>query len=285
MDLYHEQMEFSRLPLCGGQPEPLLKRSCVSGSFEETFREALEELQKTLSNFPGGLAGLGVLVPGPYYADKDTVVNRRIPQLTGLPLKSILRGYFPDLPIVIEEDVKFAASYAIRQVEDYEAKTIFYAYVGEGVGGAIIQNAENFRSAHSYSADFGQFKVHGGVTVESLVSLKRFRAQFPDLYAGKQIRPEQVPGLESYLEEIQQVLIECFVSVMWLIDPDILLFDSEYDRYLPDFFPRLSQSYQEHAARERGEDIPLLLRAHTGENALYQGARNSVRTLFLQQLV
>lgn len=285
MDLYHEQMEFSRMPICGGKPELMLAYSCISGSFEETFREALEQLREVTVKSFGRLAGIGVLVPGPYYADKDSVINRRIPQLTGFPLQSILREYFPDLPIIIEEDVKFAARCAIRQVKDYETKTIFYAYVGEGVGGAIIQNAENFQSAHSYSADFGQFKLSGGVTAESLISLKRFREEFPDLYAGKQNRPDMEQKLEDYVHEMQKVLVQCFEYVMWLIDPDIILFDSEYDCFLPDFFPQLSEIYNAQVSSERGEDAPLLIHAHAGENMLYEGARNSVRGLFLQHLV
>lgn len=91
-------------------------------------------------------------------------------------------------------------------------------------------------------------------------------------------------ALHLYMRQVEQALVQCLDNIMWLLDPDEIIFDSEYDRLLPGFFDQLSAAYLKRAEEERGEYIPRLSRFQAGESALYKGARNAVRELFFQSL-
>ena len=42
-------------------------------------------------------------VPGPYYHEKDIVINELIPELDKVQLKAILKDYFGNMPIYIDQ--------------------------------------------------------------------------------------------------------------------------------------------------------------------------------------
>ncbi|NLC44901.1 MAG: ROK family protein [Clostridiales bacterium] len=131
------------------------------------------------------IIGIGVSVPGPYDATSDIVITKRIQALMEIPLKATIksvvlnnkledRDQVADCDIFIDEDVKFASLANIVMVPEYKSKTVFYMYIGEGVGGAISVNGKVLRGASSFAGDIGQLLINENTNFEERISMKAF---------------------------------------------------------------------------------------------------------------
>jgi predicted NBD/HSP70 family sugar kinase len=257
-------------------------------SYQENLEHALFQFAKVYSPLFKDCLGLGVLAPGPYDPEKDIVINKRFPELMSLPVKKTIEDHFPGISITIDEDVKFAARYAVSQVHDFSHKTVFYAYIGDGAGGAVVSHGSVPQTAYSYASDFGQLTVGNGATAESFVSMEALRKLFPDMdFSNSSLalkNLESDPQFKKYVNRAMEVLVWCFQSVMWLIDPDEILIDSNHLSKIPGFLTELSERFRQAAGKERGEQIPKLTILEISENAKYYGACNEVRRAFLRTI-
>ncbi len=257
-------------------------------SYQENLENALSQFTEAFAPLLKESLGLGILAPGPYDSGKDIVINKRFPELMSFPVKKTIETYFPGVPITIDEDVKFAARYAVSQVQNYQQKTIFYAYIGDGAGGAVVSHGSVPQTAYSYASDFGQLVVSNGRTAESFLSFETLRNLFPeenlkqDCFDPDRLKDD--PKFQTYVEQAMDVLIWCFHSVMWLIDPDEILIDSEHFAAIPGFLAELSERFRDIAGKERGDYIPLLNALDISENAKFYGACNEVRRAFLRTI-
>lgn len=257
-------------------------------SYQENLEQALFRFAEDYSPLLEECIGLGVLAPGPYDSEKDIVINKRFPELMELPVVKTIESYFPNIPITIDEDVKFAARYAVSQVQDYNRKTVFYAYIGDGAGGAVVSHGSVPQTAFSYASDFGQLTLANGMTAESFISFETLRKLFPDYDFSKGEDYDSIltkePNFQSFSQRAMEVLVWCFQSVMWLIDPDEILIDSDHLSKIPGFLTELSEQFSHAAKKSRGERIPKLTVLDISENAKFYGACNEVRRAFLRTI-
>ena len=293
MDLSKINFSFSMMTIGGNTIERVLDFTyLIQNEYTGNLRESLCRFKDCMKVKYNEIIGIGVLTPGPYYAFEDIVINKRIPQLTNVPIKSIIADFYPDKVIWIDEDVKFAARYAMRYVKDFQHKTIFYSYIGDGVGGAIVQDMDIYRSAYSYSANWGQMRLLDAANVEDTVTIDNLVRLYPDDFENGRLkdserfyqRHKEDVKLQNFITNTKSVILQCLNTIMWLLDPDAIIFDSMYADWFPGFFEELSLAFKEKAFAQRGEYIPELIRFFSTENAQYRGVRDFVRNHFLKML-
>mgnify|MGYP000918752746 CR=1 FL=1 len=191
------------------------------------------------------IIGIGVSVPGPYDVTDDMVISKRIKELMYIPLKSVissilLDGKPEDCDIFIDEDVKFAALANIVMVPEYRNKTVFYIYIGEGVGGAISINGNVLRGAYSFAGDIGQVLADDNANFEERISLGAFEREV-------QGNPDK---FNEEFEKFCKYVASALYNVIWFIDPHAIILECEYaglnrEGFLENLNTRLSQMLPE----------------------------------------
>jgi len=189
--------------------------------------------------------GVGVSVPGPYLADEDLVLTQLVPELGHIPLKSLLRTQIQDKPIYIDQDVYHSARYV--GASRARGEHLFYAYVGRGVGGAVFYNGSLLRTANSYAGEFGQFRSKDGATVEELVST-----------AGIDFDAPLTEESRRRLDRAVTVLAGAFSDITWIIDPGVIVIESDYIRLAPDFIERIQDDFIRCMGEARRSRLPAL---------------------------
>jgi|GEM_PF-1483544 len=140
-------------------------------NFEESFHHFLKEVKEKISFVPGeGLLGFGISVPGPYFPDNDQVICDLIPQLNTIGLQSLMTQYFSEIPVMIGNDVRLAALAASKHITDLGSSPLFYVYIAEGVGGALIHDGNIFLGANSFAGEIGQIILEDGKLLEDCIS-------------------------------------------------------------------------------------------------------------------
>ena len=241
-------------------------------SYEDNLRTSLSSMQDepALRN-RAGIVGVGVSVPGPYRTDKDSVLTQLVPELGQISLKRLLCTQISDKPIFIDQDVYHSARYvgSLRA----RGEQLFYAYVGRGVGGAVFYNGDLLRTAHSYEGEFGQLLNKGGATVENLISTSGIDFDVP-------------PDKETHrkLHQAVTVLARALCDVTWIIDPGVIVIESDYVRLAPDFFKQLRNAF----VRSMGDARRLSLPAIEGmpdSGTAHKGSALGVIEEYLKQLI
>ncbi len=238
------------------------------GGYSETLSAAMKKARAHITHVKGELLGVGVVVPGVYDAGADRVINNRIPELEKVGLKALVAEHFPAATILVDEDVNHSARYVCHSVKD--AEKIFYTYVGRGVGGAIFYNGKTFEGAHAYSGEIGQLHAADGRTVEEAVTTEHL----------KTLRPGK--ALETHIADTVEILAEAFRSLVWIIDPERILLETEYTAVAPDFVDRVKERFLAIARPERGEYLPDICGVQSGELA-QRGAGLALIERYLQR--
>jgi len=241
-----------------------------------SYEDNLKMLLSSMHDDPAfqhqtGILGVGVSVPGPYQADKDSVLTQLIPELAQISLKRLLCTHITDKPIYIDQDVYHSARY----VGSLRAKgeQIFYAYVGRGVGGAIFYNGDLLRTAHSYEGEFGQLLSKGGATVEKLISTSLFDFDAP---------PDK--ETQHRLDQAVTVLARALCDVTWIIDPGVIVIESDYVRLAPDFFEKLQSAYVRSMGDARRLSLPAI-ESMPESGTAHKGSALVVIESYLKQLI
>ena len=132
-----------------------------AGTCEENLRAFLAQVRQETAGLRDRLGGIAVVAPGPYDPATDTIVNTRIPALNEMPLKAFVTAQMgrEDIPVFVDEDVKFAARAYGELAGDGES--LYYLYAGEGVGGALIYQGGVFHSLNSVAGDPSLLEILG----------------------------------------------------------------------------------------------------------------------------
>jgi len=241
-------------------------------SYEDNLRMSLSSMQDEPALLKRtGILGVGVSVPGPYQADKDSVLTQLIPEVGQISLKRLLCTQITDKPIYIDQDVYQSARYvgSLRAKGEH----LFYAYVGRGIGGAVFYNGDLLRTAHSYEGEFGQLLNKGGATVEDLVSTSGIDFDAP-------------PDKETHhrLDQAVTVLARALCDVTWIIDPGVIVVESDYVRLAHDFFERLRNDFVRNMGDARRLSLPAI-EGMPDSGTAYKGSALVVIEEYLRQLI
>lgn len=201
------------------------------------LRKAREIVEKKLRDRE--ILGVAVVVPGPYDVVTDTVTNKRLPELNTLSIKQTLRDELGLYDYYVDEDVKFAVRAYLSLAAQNDSEVLYYAYIGEGVGGATIHNGNVLRGLNAAAGDVGQLLDRDGRTFESKLSLRVFAqacglpVEAADdetalLARIAQCMREDFPRYQEALLRAAEGAGDMLYSIAWLLDPGQIVVDCPY---------------------------------------------------------
>lgn len=197
--------------------------------FLQDVRQGFLQLGRTI-------LGVAVVVPGPYDAACDRVINKRIPALNDLPLKETVSRHLGTERVFVDEDVKFAVQAHLDLAPKGSGRLMYYLYLGEGVGGAIVSDGGILRGLNSIAGDIGQLRVGQDDTFEERASSQAFlgrlgaRAGSPDeaLDAIRAVRDGDPVLLEGALSALAAEVSDMLNALCWILDPHDVVIDCRY---------------------------------------------------------
>ncbi len=138
-------------------------------SYEENLNEFLTAISVQLKqkyDF-ANCYGIGISVPGAYYAPSDSIRTHRIPELRTICLRQTISEYFPNQTILIDSHINASAKSNVRRVNDYLEKNVIYYYAGSSyVIGVYIVNGQLILGRGNHACDFGFMVDSTGTTLE-----------------------------------------------------------------------------------------------------------------------
>lgn len=263
-------------------------------SLEENLRSFLNQV-RAYAIYENGLEermiGIGVVVPGPYLKKRDIVINKRLWELSDIKLRALIESCFPEKHIVIEEDVKLAGLHSVGVTGEHKSRTYFYAYIDEGVGGSIIRNGMIDPGAYSFAGDFGQLMISPGKTVEEEIAIPHFfnrlGIQNQEGRSSEQILSElqlDDPMVQEAIEELEKRVALAIYNVCWIVDPNYVVVESKYCRYIPDFIRCISVEIEGMFGEIRKGLLPEVMAAHESVQYAYKGAASMILNQYLISL-
>lgn len=185
------------------------------GSIARTFRKAfdasggtIEQVAAFVDEVKGevdGLDGIGVAVPGLIHGETRRVAfSASIPSHSEIDLAS---GIYDatGLQTTIENDANAAAYGEFRLGAGRDSRDLFYATLGDGVGGAFIFNGEIWRGRTGFAGEFGYVAINSeGMRLEDVASsaniVRRTRNRM------RQDSTSSLSGLDEYKIGIHDIL-------------------------------------------------------------------------------
>lgn len=130
-----------------------------------------------------GIASVGVAVPG--LVDRSTgrvAFSANLPEHSEVDLVNDI-GSATGFPVVVENDANAAAVAENRVGAGRGCRNMFYATLGDGVGGAFIFGGELWRGASGFAGEFGFVTINSeGTRLEDVASsaniIRRTRSRF-----------------------------------------------------------------------------------------------------------
>ncbi len=161
----------------------VLKTHSVAVSDQASVAAQVIDLISEVTNEHGGLSSVGIAVPG--LVDQRTgrvAYSANIPEHANVDLADQVRTA-TGLSVVLENDANAAAYGEFCCGAGRGSRNLFYATLGDGVGGAFILNGEIWRGAAGFAGEFGYVTINSeGTRLEEVASaasiLRRTRSRF-----------------------------------------------------------------------------------------------------------
>ena len=134
------------------------------------FIESLDNFANRISiefgkQYPIGISISGLIDP----IENRIVFSTRYPELVSNDLASVFAKY--GLNCILENDANASAIAEYIFGAAQNTSSLFYATIGEGVGGAFILNGELWRGRHGFAGEFGFVAVdNDGLRLEEVAS-------------------------------------------------------------------------------------------------------------------
>ncbi len=136
------------------------------GALLSELATALNELKQTM-----GEAGVGIAVPGLVNRQTNRVIlSTQIPTLRETNFAGDLQQ-LTGLPVRLENDANAAAYAEFRLGAGRRSSSMFFATIGEGIGGSFIINGQIWRGAGGFAGEFGHISIDDeGMRLEDVAS-------------------------------------------------------------------------------------------------------------------
>ncbi len=185
----------------------------VDGSHKEGLDDCIQFALETISHSKMCCIGAGLAVPSVYNAQKDELNYDLIPSFQNWHPFSHMRQFFPRTNIRIMQDVRAAA---IANSISLHTDSLFYLYLGEGVGGCHIQEGRILTGRFSMAGEIGQCLIeHNGslCRLEDIISVSAFQKALKDT------------------EDIVQTAARTVINLNWAFNPDTIVVGSSSPSY------------------------------------------------------
>lgn len=198
-------------------------------SYYENLLDFIKLMKEDVSKLGKNVMGLGIAVPGVYYADKDKVSNELINEFADINLKQLFNEYFNLEYIIIEHDVKMAAKAEASVFCDSFTSSLFYFYVGEGIGGSFVYNGEVFSGVNDIAGDVGQLLIRcdgeQDNSLESVASipaiLSHFKKTYPEISFIQLLKMyrQNEEHVTNYIDNLLQIFSRVIYNLLWVLNP------------------------------------------------------------------
>ena len=205
-------------------------------------------------------AGVGVVLPGTYVSETDTVVSSRVPELAKTHVKAIIEEVLRYPVELLEKDVLTAAASNLADLEKEPVNSVVYVCIGETISGALISGGEILQGRDAYAGDIGRLPMENGGTLQSLFEERGMR------------------------EETVMELARALAYEIALFDPDIVLIENctgvKLEQYRAHLENRISKT-----AGMTVDRLPEIRILETGVRHAYRGLAIRMRSAWIQKEV
>jgi predicted NBD/HSP70 family sugar kinase len=268
--------------------ELLFKRQHPVGPhYMQSLNEALTALKQDARETGLLCVGAAMALPSVYYEEGDRVNNDLISAFSSLRPKQLMRQHFGDVPICIMQDVRAAA---LALYSTHGAGSLFYFYLGDGVGGTFIENEEILSGANCVAGEIGQCLVEYGGKTCTLEEA----ACVPSVWAALEAagipreksleNPYKTGGkAPNIIDAAANTAAKAIHNLNWVVNPHRFIVEAS-----DDFYARLiaQKATGNFGALASPIQNPLHV-AHTrgGEGHTLKGIFEKTREMWLQQQV
>jgi glucokinase len=155
-------------------------------------------VQKIVKEHPG-ITSIGLTLPGLVERRSGRVAySANVPSHSDVDLPGELSATTA-LPVIVENDANAAAAAEFALGAGRGSRDMFYATLGEGVGGAIILDGAIWRGAGGFAGEFGYLTINSeGTRLQDVASseniIRRTRERFYHDHTSSlsRLRPEQI---------------------------------------------------------------------------------------------
>jgi len=158
----------------------------------------------------GGVGALGVAIPGLISKQNGGVAySANIPETSSLNLSDAI-GSATGVAVVLENDANAAAIAEYRLGAGKDASSLFYATIGDGVGGAFIFDGKLWHGVGGYAGEFGYVAIDSeGTRLEEVAStsniVRRTRSRFNrDSTSSLGKLPEEKIGIREIIKAVDE---------------------------------------------------------------------------------
>ncbi|MBO5648414.1 MAG: ROK family protein [Clostridia bacterium] len=205
-------------------------------------------------------AGVGVVLPGTYNAEDDTVLSPRIPELATTHVKAIIEDVLRHPVNALEKDVLTAATSNLADLETEDVSGVVYVCIGETISGALISGRTLIHGSGAYAGDIGRIMTDEKITLQAL-------------FAARGMREETVAALARGLS--YEIL---------LFDPDIVLIENCTGRKMDALRPLLIEQICRTSGLSK-ESLPPIRIMESGVRHAYRGLAIGMRSSWIQKEV
>ncbi len=299
LDLTDEHFRFSALTLTlsslpSGAPWQYDTMADYAANLRSFLRMVRRHLDTALQGFD--VLGVAIVTPGPYDVRFDTVINKRVPALNTLHIKQLVREELGPYEYYVDEDVKFAVRAYLPQAALLGSDVLYYVYIGEGVGGAIIHDGNVLRGLNAAAGDIGQLITRDGSSYETKLSLRAF-AQMLNITANQNVSEDALltyinalaeSAPERYIQALHMAadtLAHMLHTAQWLLDPAQVIIDCRYALpFEADFIARTQDALATLLAGSLKKQ-PLITPAAQDMRSVIYGAAQVLSRGWIQRIV
>ena len=160
VDIGGTNLRVGMVPFAGGMPVAVMNEPtrAEEGS-QQVVRRIVEMAHSSMDAVGGGVAGVGIGVPGPLDRERGVVIEAPNLGWRSLPLRDLVAAG-TRLPVALDNDANCAAYaewwlWAGRRVERLVGLTL-----GTGIGGGVVLGGEIYHGASGAAGEVGHMSVH-----------------------------------------------------------------------------------------------------------------------------
>jgi glucokinase-like ROK family protein len=129
-------------------------------AFLDHVANLIDELLARRGASPASVIGIGVGVPGPVeFVSGMLIAPPLMPLWEGFPIKTFLRGRFPNASVVVDNDVNIMAKGEHQAGAGRGMDNFLFIKIGTGIGCGIIAHGEVYRGVDGAAGDVGHICV------------------------------------------------------------------------------------------------------------------------------
>lgn len=219
----------------------------VSDSYINNINNILKVIKKAVDKFEVKIYGIGLAVPGAYIVDNDTVRTSLIEEHQNINFYKIFNQFFLCDNIIIGHDVNMAAKAEMEAVSP--ASSLFYIYIGEGVGGTYVNNGEVVKGLDLLAGDIGQIIVEHNnretalEDILSIPSIERYMKDNINDIIRKYLEDDM--KIVEHMQSIFKIISTQIYNLSWLFNPNYIVISSsskQLSRLITDYASKMINS-------------------------------------------